>query len=112
MSSVKAAMRGVSVTLQDAQTVGNGTVIAIPPSFVNHRINIKGNGVIGAGAIQIESADTGDYAGTWSPVAGSPISVPSSAEVDVNFSGVYKFLRARISTTVTTTTVTVTYQGF
>jgi len=111
MAIVKSAMRGVSVVLQDEQTTGNGLAIAIPPSFNNHRINIKGNGAVGAGAIQIESAETNDYSGTWSPIAGSPITVPQSAEIDVNFTGVYKHIRARISTTVTVSTVTVTYQG-
>lgn len=111
MSGVNAATRGVSVNLQTTATVGNGNAIAIPNSFTQHKVSIKGIGAVGAGAIQIESADTEDYSGTWSPVAGGPITVVASAELDVNFSGIYKFLRARISTTVTVGTVTVDYQG-
>jgi hypothetical protein len=112
MSGVKAATRGVSIELQTAATAtGNGRIIAIPNSFTQHRVNIKGNGAVGAGAIQIESAEAEDYSGTWSPIAGSPITVPADSELDVNFNGVYKFLRARISTLVTVGTVTVTYQG-
>lgn len=106
----KSASRGIPVTLQSEATTGNGTPVAIPPGFLQHRVNIKANGVIGAGAIQIETADDPSYTGTWSALGG-PVSVLTSGQVDVNFSGTYRALRARISTTVTTTSVTVTYTG-
>ena len=108
VASFKQAMRGVAVTLQSAATTGNGIAVAVPKNLVYHRINVKGNGTIGAGAIQVESADNPGYTGTWNPI-GSPISVVSSAEIEVVFTGSYAASRARISTTVTTTSVTVTY---
>jgi hypothetical protein len=117
MPSQLAAMSGVPFLLQDAQTTGNGNVLAIPPSFRNHTFIIKGNGAIGAGAIQLETADEPDYAGVWAAIpkpdgtASTPITVVSSADVIFTFFGVLNFVRARISTTVTTTTVTVTYRG-
>ena len=112
-----AAMSGVPYLLQDAQTVGNGNVACPPPSFRNHTFIIRGNGAIGAGAIQLETADAPDYSGTWAALpkldgtASTPITVVGSAEIIFITSGIFACIRARISTTVTTTTVTVEYIG-
>ena len=105
-----AAMRGVLQPLQTAATTGNGIVIAIPSSFRQHTVYIKGTDIPSAGAIQLETADSPDYAGTWAPVAGSPVTVPDG-EIAINFEGIYQFLRARISTTVASGTVDVNYVG-
>lgn len=100
------------MTLQSLGTVvANGTAIPIPSSFRRHKINIKGNGAVGAGAIQIETASSVDYAGTWNPLGGGPITVLANSEVEYNFEGIYAAMRARISTEVTVGTVTVTYEG-
>lgn len=107
----KSAMKGVPFTLQNAQTTGNGLVIAIPNSFRYHQIVIKGNGAVGAGAIQVECADDPAYAGTWAPLGGGPVTVVANAEVVVNLTGIISFLRARISTNITVGTVTVSYIG-
>jgi len=109
-----AAMKGYPVTLQSAQTTGNGTVLAIPPNFRYHKIIIKGASGVTAGAIQPESADAVDYAGTWAPIGGGPISVGNNIEKEYSWEGVMSFFRARISTTVSggaTPSVTVTYIG-
>jgi len=109
----KSTTRGVNTTLQLAQTTGNGTVVAIPDSLRHHTLYIKGASGVTAGAIQPETADSYDYAGTWAPI-GSPVSVGNNTEVIVQFEGVYKFFRARISTTVSggaSPSVTVTYVG-
>lgn len=113
MSLLKAAMRGVPVTLQsDASATGGGTVIAIPNSFRNHRVIIKTSAGVASGAIQPETADAYDYAGTWAPIGGGPITVPAaSSETEYTWSGVYAFFRARISTIIGGGTVTVTYEG-
>lgn len=105
-----AAMRGVSLALQTAATTGNSVVIAIPSSFNHHSIYIKGTDTPSAGAVQIESADEFDYSGTWAPVGGGPVTVPDG-EVIVQFEGQFKFLRARVSTAVTSGTVDVNYVG-
>jgi hypothetical protein len=106
-----AAIRQVPVIVQSAATVGNGTPLAIPPSVRDHKFTIEGSAGVATGAIQIESAATPDYSGTWSPVGGGPITVVVSAQLEVNFSGIFSALRARISTTITGGTVTVTYVG-
>lgn len=109
----KSAMRGVPVTLQDAATTGNGTVIAIPDSFRNHKLTIKGVATVSAGAIQPETANAPDYSGTWAQVGGGPITVVSGAEIVYTWTGLIQFLRARISTTITGSggSVTVEYEG-
>ncbi len=107
-----AAMSGVPVSLQDAQTTGNGVVIAIPPSFRNHTIIIKGNSTVSAGAVQVETANEFNYSGTWAQVGGGPITVVDGADVVFNFEGVFNFIRTRISTSITGGgSVTVQYQG-
>jgi len=115
--SIVAAMSGVLVPLQVAATTGNGDVVCPPMSFRNHTFIIKGNGTIGAGAVQIETADDPEYTGTWAaaPKADgtttTPVTVVSSAELAVVVTGIFTAMRARISTTVTTTNVTVQYLG-
>lgn len=111
VTPVKSAMRGVSAALQSAATTGNGIALALSPDFKNHRVNISGSAGIASGTVQIESAEANDYAGTWSPIAGGPITVPVSSQLDINFSGVYKNIRARISANIVGGTVTVIYQG-
>ena len=106
------ATKGVPVTLQNAQTSGNGLAIAIPPSFIHHKIIISWSAGVGAGAIQPENADNPNYSGTWAPVGGGPIAFSAaSSEITFEFVGVFAAIRARISTTVTGGTVTVTYIG-
>ncbi len=106
-----APMSGVPVTLQAAlTTTGNGTVIAIPPSFTKHTITIKA--AAGAvGAVQIETADAADYSGTWAQIGGGPTTVVAAAELALQFEGVYQFIRARVSTNITTGTIAVSYIG-
>lgn len=113
MAQLKSAMSGVPVTLQDAvSATGRGTVIAIPDSFKHHKIIIKTSAGVVSGAIQPETADTYDYAGTWAPIGGGPITVPAaSSEVEYTFEGVYRFFAARISTVIGGGTVTVIYVG-
>lgn len=104
-------MRGVPLLLQDAQTTGNGLVIAIPPSYDYHSIIIQGSSGVASGAVQLESAAAPDYAGTWAPVGGGPITVVADTEAAIDFEGTFIFLRARISTDIVGGTVTVTYKG-
>lgn len=111
MTISRSATRGVPVTLQDALTTGNGREIAIPDSFKNHTITITGSAGVASGAIQIEASDEAGYAGTWAQVGGGPVTVIASAKQVLNFTGVYRFLRTRISTTIGSGTVTVSYEG-
>jgi hypothetical protein len=111
--TIFAAASGVDFTLQDAQTTGNGNVLAIPPSIRRHNITIIGGHTVSTGAIQIESADTPDYSGTWGQIGGGPITIVDSTSIVVTFEGIFNFIRTRISTNVTGTngTVSVVYRG-
>jgi len=111
MTSTPAAMSGVAFALQaPGSTTGNGNVLAIPPSFRNHNILIKGSAGIGAGAIQIETSNDIADANTWAPIGG-PVTVIASTDIVVNLTGYFKFLRARISTNLTGGTVGVDYES-
>jgi hypothetical protein len=112
MANTTSAMRNNIETLQPAgSTTGSGNILAIPPSFVYHNIYITGSAGVAAGAIQVESSDDPNYAGTWVPVGGGPITIVASKKVGVNFTGAYQFIRAGISTPVAGGTVQVTYEG-
>jgi hypothetical protein len=104
--------RGVPVVLHTAgAAAAPGIVLAIPSSFRYHQIIIKGSAGVASGAIQPESADAADYAGTWAQVAGGPVTVLASTELVVNFIGTLRFFRARISTLIGSGTVDVSYVG-
>lgn len=115
MSITQSATKGIPVTLQSVATSGNGTTIAIPTPFRNHKLIVKGSGTIGAGAIQPETADSPTYSSTWAPVGGGPVDITGlsgGGEYSIDFIGIYQFIRARISTDVTGGgSVTVTYVG-
>lgn len=112
MAFVLAASRGQLSTLQAAgSTTGNGTVLAIPDSFNRHTITIKGSAGIASGAVQVEAADVYNYSGTWAPIGGGPVSAVASASLQVTFNGLYRFIRARISTNIGGGTIGVTYEG-
>ncbi len=109
-ATLVAAQSGDLLTILSAATTGSGTVVSPPMSFRNHLFLIKGNGTIGAGAIQLEAADDPDYTGVWAAIT-TPITVVTSAIVLFQYVGILPFIRARVSTTVTTTTATVKYLG-
>jgi len=113
MTAPAAAMSGVPVDLISAATTGSG-IIALPPSFRNHTIIIKTASGVTSGAIQIETANDPSYSGTWAPIGGGPITVVAAAEIVANFTGVFNFVQARVSTTIaggSAPSVTVTYEG-
>lgn len=111
MTLAFSAMNGVPVALQSAATTGNGKAIAIPNTFDRHQVSIKGSAGISAGAVQIETADSFDYTGTWTPVSGGPITAVANEEIVVNFNGLYRAIRARISTDIVGGTIDVNYTG-
>ena len=112
MSVTKSAMKGVSVTLQDAgMATANGLVLAIPSSFRNHIFTIIGSAGVASDAIQCEDADSFDYSGTWAQIGGGPVTVVASTALIVTYIGLLKFIRARISTIVVGGSVTVKYEG-
>lgn len=61
---------------------------------------------VGAGAVQLETAPTKDYTGTWSPI-GSPLGFAVSSAKHISNTGILGAIRARVSTDVTGGTVDV-----
>jgi len=111
MANSISPMSGVEEVIQTNATTGNGVVLAIPNSFRRHNVTIKGSAGVSAGAVQLEASNQYDFAGTWAPIAGSPVSVGDNTELQIAFEGVYNFIRARVSTTIVGGTVTVSYLG-
>jgi hypothetical protein len=109
MTVYAAAMQGVRVTLQSAATTGNGTAIAIPTSIKRHTLYITGSDTPSAGAVQPEVAASPD-ATVWAPIGGGPITVPDGM-VAYTFEGEFGAIRCSISTTVTSGSTTVEYEG-
>jgi hypothetical protein len=108
-----AAVKGVAYPLQPAGSLslGNGNAIQIPSSFNRHQVLIKTSAGVASGAVSIETADVADYTGAWDLVT-TAITVPAASTVDVyNFTGIYRAIRARISTVVAGGTITVEYIG-
>lgn len=106
-------MSGVPYVLQNNTTVGNGNVIAPPPSFRNHTFIITGAAGITAGSIQVETTNTFPDAGLWAPIAAA-VTPLASTDLLVEVAGIFAFLQARIATTVSggaTPGVTVSYLG-
>ena len=103
-----ALMRGVPFVLQTAAAAtGNGIVVAIPPGFKNHTFHVTGSAGIASGVVTLEHASDPLYAGTWAQVA-APVTPLASTDLVTLATGVYNFVRARISTIVVGGTVTVT----
>lgn len=118
MTTILAAMSGVVQEILSAATTGAGDPIATPPSFIHHNFIIRTAAGVTGGAIQIETSNQADYAGTWAPlsIAGTtnPITVVAGAEVLGEYEGRLNFVRARVSTTIAGGTIaaaTVEYQG-
>ncbi len=92
----------VQMTLQNAQTTGNGTVAGA--SYLTQcretAIYVVWGAGTGAGVFTIETAHDASYTGTWAPLATVTWAVVSKADV-VQITGIHMAMRARISTTVT-----------
>lgn len=109
-----AAMSGVPYPLQNGTTTGNGDTIACPPSFRNHTFIISAPAGVNAGAVQLESSNSPLDANTWGLLTPTPIAVVASTDIIVEVVGLFNFIRARISTTISggsAPSVTVMYNG-
>lgn len=110
---------GQFITMQDAASAaGNGTVIAPAPSINKHIFYVVGATGATTGAVSIETAADPEYAGTWAPLVNdlatpttNPVVVTTAAVKIYKYDGALPVARARISTTVASTTVTVIYYG-
>ena len=100
----------VNSTEQSAATTGNGTVTDCTNNGEReHSWYIDAAGTISTGAIQIETARTAGYTGTWAPLAG-PVTLVTETAAFVGYTGALMFTRARISTDVTGAGGSVTVQ--
>jgi hypothetical protein len=109
-----AAMSGVPYKLQDTQSTGNGNILAIPPSFRNHTFTIQGAAGVTSGAVTIEHSNDYTNAGTWGLVVATAQTVVASTDILITVTGLFNFIRARISTTIAggaAPSVTVIYEG-
>lgn len=93
--------------VQSAQTTGNGEEIDLKGMSKNVTCYITGSAGVGAGAVQLETAPTAGYAGTWAALGGAPVTATASTTKTATAVGAYGFVRARISTNVTGGTVDV-----
>jgi hypothetical protein len=114
-----AAMSGVPFKQQDATTTGNGTTLAIPPSFRNHTWIVTAAAGVTSGAVTIETTNDPTDTGTWAVVPmlnsiANPLTVTAGADLMMQHAGILNFVRARISTTIAggaAPSVTVIYNG-
>src|SRR5713226_1738095 len=95
-----AAMSGVTFKQQDAQTTGNGTVLALPPSFRNHTWVVTAAAGTTSGAVTIETSNDPTDAGTWAVVPmlnsiANPLTVSAGADLMMQHAGLLNFVRAR-----------------
>lgn len=119
MATIVAAMSGVPFIQQNAQTTGNGTVLALPPSFRNHTWIITAAAGTTSGAVTIEASNDPNDANTWAIVipansVANPLNVSAGADLMIEHTGLLNFVRARISTTIAgggAPSVTVIYEG-
>ena len=115
--SVKSATRGTVVELQVDETTGDGIVLAIPDSFKYHTFYIQGLPAanISAGKVMIESTDRYEPAGgdDFGPIASEVTVTPgvTAAMQVITVIGVFKFIRARISTNIVGGTININYVG-
>ena len=85
---------------QNAATTGNGDVTDCTNAGEReHTWYLEGDGTISTGAIQIETARTKNYAGTWAPIAG-PVTLIAGCLI-VSYTGALMFTRSRFTTNVT-----------
>ncbi len=108
-------LKGVPITIMDAQTVDEtvSTVIGPGSGLHNHTFSIRTSAAV-TGAIVIETAPTTDYAGVWSPLGGGPIDLSTipTGVLELQFSNIIiNACRARISTVVAGGNVSVDYLG-
>src|SRR5216683_3706095 len=99
MAPTIAAMSGVPFKQQDTATTGNGTILALPPSFRNHTWIITAAAGTTSGAITIEASNDPTDAGTWAVVipansVANPLPVVAGADLMIEHTGLLNFVRA------------------
>ncbi len=106
----KAGRASGPVTLQNAVTTGDGVVQKVFGASEDSAFYIIWSAGVTAGAVQLESAQTKGYTGTWAPL-GSALNFKNDATDLVQLAGPLLFVRARVSDTVVGGTLTVVLVG-
>lgn len=96
--SFDAQLLANSVLLSDV-TTGTGTALYLCGGKIA-TFYLTATGTVSAGKIQIESATTADFSGTWSPIVAEQTLVTDKC-LTVVYSGPLLWVRARVSTNVT-----------
>lgn len=108
--STPAFQPGLRVELLIGVTTGTSVAYFCPPQIRQHTFIVRGIDTPSAGVVTMEASGDPAFAGTWSPI-GSTITVPDGETV-VTVAGLYPFIRARVTTPVTSGTVNVSYIGY
>ena len=108
--NTKAGRASGPVTLQNAQTTGDGVVQKIFGASRDSAFYIIWSPGVTAGGVQLETAQTKTYSGTWAPL-GAENTFKTDATDIIQLAGPFLFVRARISTDVVGGTVTVVIVG-
>jgi hypothetical protein len=99
----------IETILLKAATSGSGTVEAFPVAKQLTFYVIWSPGVT-AGQVVIETADDANYSGTWAGPLGTASAGSDKTDI-VQLNGIFRFVRARISTPVAGGNVTVKVYG-
>ena len=92
-------------------TDGKHHIFSVPSAIKNHTFYIRGNGAIATGSIQIRTASSPNYTGTFAPY-GNAIPIPANAERVVNIPwALFHAIRIEVSSPIIGGTVSVYYKG-
>ena len=114
MANIPLSQRGMIETLQDTQVSGNGNTIEAPIYFKSHKFIISTVPGVNVGAVQPETSDASDDSANWAPLTSNPVTVIAGTDIVIEYTGMLKFVRARISIPISggiIPSVTVKYQG-
>jgi ABC-type phosphate/phosphonate transport system substrate-binding protein len=104
------AVLDIQQTLLSAATTGHGTAVDLGGQTESILVYLEGSSGISAGKVQVETAPTTDYAGTWAAI-GSEQTLVASTVLTVAATGPFLAVRARITTDVEGGPVTATLVG-
>ena len=106
----KAGRASGPVALQNAQTTGDGLVQKVFGASRDSAFYIEWSAGVTAGGVQLETARTKTYSGTWAPLGAENTFKTDTTDI-IQLAGPFLFVRARISDTVLGGTVTVVLVG-
>lgn len=86
-------------------------IFSVPSAIKNHTFYVRGNGPVSSGSIQIRTASSPGYTGTFAPYS-NPVLVYPNTERVVNIpQALFHAVRVEVATPIVGGTVTVFYKG-